>query len=329
MIRFGVIGAGRHGERYVRHLANGDAPGATVTAVSRRDAAARDALQSTYPVRAHAEAGALLDDPHVDAVIVATPPMEHDGVVRGAVARGKPVLVEKPLTGHWDASRRLVNALGSEAPVVVAQTLRFHPVLEAAREQLGRLGHIHRIRIAQRLQPPGILWQNEPSVAGGGSVVLTGVHLFDMLRWLVGRTPDDVRATIRHVGGTRLENHFDACFGYDDGPLLAATEVSKFTASRSGQLEVVGTEGQFDVDYIEGVLRWRRGGIVDTLVEVRDAMTIPLMLVAFVEWMRGRIANPVPLIDGAETLRMAEACYRSQDRDTTVRLAELTYEEND
>jgi len=159
--------------------------------------------------------------------------------------------------------------------------------------------------------------------------VLTGVHLFDLVRWFVGRTPDDVRATIRNVGGTRLENHFDACFGFDDGPLLAATEVSKFTASRSAQLEIVGTEGQFDVDYIEGVVRWRRGGIVDTLVEVPGAMTLPLTLIAFVQWMRGQIENPVPLIDGAETLRMAEACYRSHDRGSVVRLDELTYEEND
>lgn len=324
MIRFGVIGAGRHGERYVRHLANGDAPGATVTAVSRRDATAREALQAAYPVRAHEDDLALIEDEHVDAVIIASPPMQHGPAVRAAVERGKPVLVEKPLTGSWVTSRDLAKHVTDDAAVMVAQTLRFHPVLGAAREQMGRLGTVHRIRIAQRLQPPGIAWQNEPAVAGGGSVVLTGVHLFDLLRWLVGRTPDHVRATIRHVGGTHLENHFDACFGYDDVPLLASTEVSKFTASRSAQLELVGTEGQFDVDYIEGVLRWRRGGIVDTLVEVRDAKTIPLTLMACVEWLRGRAENPVPLRDGVETLRMAEACYRSHDRASTVDLAEIT-----
>ena len=325
MIRFGVIGAGLHGERYVRHLTNGDAPGATVTAVSRRDPEARDQLQRRYPVRAFENWRDLVADERVDAVVIATPPMLHEESLRASLDRGKPVLVEKPLTGNWETSRRLVRELGETPPVVVAQTLRFHPVLRAAREQLGRLGSIHRIRIAQRLQPPGLRWQNDPEVAGGGSVVLTGVHLFDLLRWFVGRTPDTARASIRHVGGTRLENAFDACFGYDDTPLLAATEVSKFTASRSAQLEIVGTEGQFDVDYVEGVVRWRRGGIVDTLVEVRDAMTIPLTLIAFVEWMRGRIDQPVPLIDGAETLRMAEACYRAHDRDTTVDLVELSY----
>ena len=328
MIRCGVIGAGRHGERYVRHLANGDAPGATVTAVSRRDPGARDQLQRRYPVRGHARWEDLIADERVDAVIVATPPMVHVEAIAAALAAGKPVLCEKPLTGNWEQARALLRHLGHDARVMVAQTLRFHPVLAAAREQMGRLGQVHRIRLAQRLQPTGIRWQAHAEEAGGGSIVLTGVHLFDLLRWFVGRTPDHVRATIAHVRPTALENLFDACFDYDEGPLLVGTEVCKFTASRSASMEIVGTEGQFEIDYLSGVLRWRRGGEVDTLVEVPDAMTIPRTVIGFVEWLRGQRGNPVSLFDGAETMRMAEACYRAHDQGRRVALAELSYEES-
>ncbi len=328
MIRCGVLGAGRHGERYVRHLANGDAPGATVTAVSRRSPEAREQFERRYPVRAHAEWKDLIDDERVDAVIVTTPPMAHDEVLEACLTAGKPVLVEKPLTGNWERAQTLIRRLGPEPRVMVAQTLRFHPVLEVAREQMGRLGRVHRLRIAQRLQPTGLRWQTHPLEAGGGSVVLTGVHLFDLVRWFVGGTPDHVRATLGHVRPTALENLFDACFDYDEGPLLASTEVSKFTASRSALLEIVGTDGQFEADYLSGVLRWRRGSEVDTLVEVPEAMTIPRTLLGFVEWLRGQRANPVTLFDGAETLRMAEACYRSHDEARRVSLAELSDEES-
>ena len=322
-MRFGLIGCGRHGERYLRHLQGQDVPGARAVALWRRDTAAAAALGRRYEVRAHERWEQVVDDPEVDALLVLTPPAPHAEQVRAGVEAGKAVLVEKPLTGHFAAALDLARSLPPDAPVMVAQTLRFSPALRAAREALDGLGPVHRIRAAQRLEPSDLAWQRDPAVAGGGSIVLTGVHLFDLLRWWTGRTPDAVQCRLARLQGRPLENLFDACFENEDPPLLMGTEVSKFSASRSLLVEIVGERGQLDVDVLHGGVWRRQGRMLQELARPGGVPTIPPTVSAFVAWRRGESDCPVTLADGVETLRMAEACYRSHDAGRRVRLAEL------
>jgi predicted dehydrogenase len=182
---------------------------------------------------------------------------------------------------------------------------------------------VHRIRIAQRLEPSDLAWQRNRDEAGGGSVLLTGVHLFDLLRWMMGRSPDAVVARMVSIAGHPLENLFDACFEYDDPPLLASTEVSKFSCSRAGLLELVGDEGELHVDYLRGTIDLRQGREYERVAEIDDVPTLPIALGFFAAMIRGEIESPVSLLDGIETVRMAEACYRSQASGRLVRLDEL------
>lgn len=323
MMRFGLIGCGRHGERYLRHLAAGDVRGARPTAVWRRDTAAAQALARRYDVRAVERLEDLLDDDEVDAILVLTPPGSHFEHVRAAIATGRPVLVEKPLTGNFATARALLAALPAEAPVMVAHTLRFAPALQFAYQAMERIGPLHRVRMAIRLEPNDLAWQRDPVAAGGGSIVLTGAHLFDLLRWFTGRTPDAVQCRLLRLLDHPLENLFDACFENDDPAMLLATEVSKFTASRSVQVELVGEAGQLDVDVMRGTVHWRRGGAVQELARPGGVPTLPPALAAFMAWQREEIDCPVSVLDGVETLRMAEACYQSHDAQRRVCLADL------
>jgi predicted dehydrogenase len=307
----GILGCGTHGARYLRHLAQGDVPGAGAVALWRRDGAAAGALAARFGVAAALDWRALIADPRVDAVVVATPPGVHPEAILAAARAGKPVLTEKPLAATYRDARDLAAALPDGARVMVAQTLRFTPALVAARERLADLGDLHRIRIAQRLEPSPLPWQRERTLAGGGSITLTGVHGFDLLRWLTGATPDQVNAAARTLLGHPFENLFEARFGYADRPLIATCEVSKFSASRSAQLELIGTRGQLWVDWLAGRVEWLTGRERVTLAETGDVPTIPLALDAFCRWIRDGGPCPVPLQEGIETLRMADACYRS------------------
>ena len=310
-MRIGIIGCGRHGERYLRHLAQGDVDGAVPAALWRRDKPAADALAKQYGVRAHASWEALIADPGVDAVIVATPPGAHPAPIAAAVAAGKSVLTEKPLASTLADALALRDALPAGAPVMLAHTLRFSPALLAARDLLGHIGALHRIRIAQRLEPNGVPWQRDAALAGGGSVTLTGVHGFDLLRWLAGGTPDRVSARCRTLLGHPFENLFDARFEYEDRPLLASAEVSKFSESRSCLLELIGTRGQIWCDYGRGRVELLTGNTHRIVAEPGDVPTLPATMLAFCRWVRGEAACPVTLADGIEALRMADACYRS------------------
>ena len=154
-------------------------------------------------------------------------------------------------------------------------------------------------------------------------MLLTGVHVFDLVRWMIGRTPDAVSARMFALQGHPLENLFDACFEYDDPPLLAATEVSKFSRSRAGLLEFVGEDGELHVDYLRGTIDLREGREVERVAEIGDVPTLPIALGFFAHLLRGEIDSPVTLSDGIETMRMVEACYRSRAEGRVVRLSEL------
>jgi len=310
--RVGVIGAGNHGARYLRHLVQGDAPGLAAAAICRRDENAGRRLAAEFGVPWYRSSDRLLAAGVVDAVIVATPPSSHFALASQALAAGKPVLLEKPMTGTLAEARELTalaEAPGAP-PLMVAQTLRWHPLLQRARALWPDLGRVHLVRLAQRLQPTTLAWQRDPAATVGGSVLLTGVHLFDLVRWLTGREFVLVESRQRQIQNPVVEDLFLARAELDDG-CWASLEVSKYTQSRSCLLEAVGEEGQLAVDYLAGHLVRRRGR--DELREAGDptATTLPGVLAAWRDAILGRIAAPVTARDGLATLAIVDACYRS------------------
>ncbi|RKZ13410.1 hypothetical protein DRQ32_01655 [bacterium] len=320
-LKVGLIGCGRHGERYLRHLARGDVQGMKAALLWRRDADAGRAQAREYGVEFVEDPRQILDGSRVDGVLVLTPPAEHRAALVEALGSGLPALVEKPVIARWEEASAFDGLDASR--LMVAQTLRFSPALRRLRQLIPAIGTVHRIRMAQRLEPSDLPWQRDRAMAGGGSVTLTGVHLFDLLRWIVGRTPDSVSCRMHGLLGHPLENLFDASFDYEDLPLLAATEVSKFSRSRMGLLDVVGEQGELHVDYLRGSIDLYQGQDCERVAELGDVPTLPIVMGFFGALIRGEIESPVTLQDGLETVRMAEACYRSHASGCRVRLEEI------
>src|SRR5882757_10269989 len=97
LIRWGIIGCGD-----VTEVKSGPAlqraTGSALVAVMRRDRAkAEDYARRHGVARAYDDAAALIADPDVDAVYVATPPSSHAAYTLAAARAGKPVYVEKPM----------------------------------------------------------------------------------------------------------------------------------------------------------------------------------------------------------------------------------------
>lgn len=312
MIRFGIIGCGTHGERYLRHLALGDVRGARPVAIWRRDQAKASEIAMRYGVQAYESWREMVTDPVVDALVLATPPGARMEIVEAVARAGKPLLVEKPLVGTLEDALELRSRLPDGARIMMAHTLRFNVALQEARSRLVDLGELHRVRIAQRLPPSTLAWQRDEAMAGGGSITLTGVHGFDLLRWLVDANPAKVSARTLTLMDHPFENLFDARFEYLDRPMFASVEVAKFSDSRSALLELVGTKGQIWVDYLAGWVGWLSGdGEPAMLAEPGETPTIPPTVAAFCAWVEEGGDCPVPLDAGIEALRLADACYRS------------------
>ena len=95
-IRWGVLGPGRIAHSFASDLALlGDAE---LVATGSRDIARAERFAATYGGKAHGSYEALVGDPDVDIVYVASPHTLHDAHTRLALAAGKHVLCEKPMT---------------------------------------------------------------------------------------------------------------------------------------------------------------------------------------------------------------------------------------
>ncbi len=309
-LRIGVIGAGTHGERYVRHGLN-DVPGLTVTALCRRQPAAGQEMAARFGVRYHREAAALIEDPEVDAVVVCTPPSTHFGLAEQVLAAGKPLLLEKPMTGSLTEARQLVRLDATAAcPLMLGQSLRWNPVIAKVRELWPRLGKVRLIRLAQRLAPTTLAWQQDAAQTVGGSVLLTGVHIFDLVRWLTGAEFVSVDSRQQQVHNPVVEDFFLARALLSDG-CWASLEVSKYTQYRACTLEAVGDDGQLSADYLKGDVRLRCGSEEEKFEVSALVPTLPVVLGDWLEAVSRQAAPPVTVHDGLATLQVVDACYRS------------------
>jgi len=142
-LRVGVVGVGYWGSRHVRVLRS--TTGVTaVIAVDQRFTRIDDGPQEVdHGVAAYAD----IDDalPHVDALIIATPPATHASLGQKAIAAGKHVLIEKPLATTTDTARSLVEAADAAGVILMpGHTFEHNAAVHKLRD-LVRGGHLGRL----------------------------------------------------------------------------------------------------------------------------------------------------------------------------------------
>jgi predicted dehydrogenase len=144
-LRTAVVGYGYWGPNLARNVA--ECPELTLEALCDRDTAQLDLFRQRHSdVRAVTELDHVLDDPAIEAVIVATPPKSHYEIARRALAAGKHVLVEKPLATRLVEAQQLVEqAAAAERLLMPGHTFIYSPAVNAVRDLImeGVLGELH------------------------------------------------------------------------------------------------------------------------------------------------------------------------------------------
>jgi len=180
-----VSGLGRMGSRHAANLA-GRVPGARLVRVHDARAEVARAWGERLGVAWSADLDALLDDPQVAAVVVATPPATHLEIIERCAATGRHVLCEKPLAGDADGAAR-ATARAEEAGILlrVGFQMRFDPDLEVVRARVaaGELGEPRLLRasLRDREPPPLAILRESPGLLHDGAI-----HTLDLARWLMG-----------------------------------------------------------------------------------------------------------------------------------------------
>jgi len=311
MLQVGLIGLGVHGRRYAKHLQEG-VPGVRLVAVCRRNPAEVEKAARELGVTGYSSPEALVDDEAVHAVLIVTPPPTHLPLIRLALNRSKPVLVEKPLTQTLAEAQEVHAAVTrSGVPLFLAQTLRYNPALLAARRELRRIAPIRSLTAAQRLPHADLQWQNTESMSPLGSILNTGVHLYDLVRWIVGAEFDRVACMARRVENPFHEDLFKLQATLQGHDALVSLEIAKCTGSRSSNLEIVGAQGQIWVDYQMDSVTLLQGSERTVLRAPSPEPTLPRVLQDFAHHVEHGEPMPITAMDGVRTLEVVEACYRS------------------
>lgn len=136
---------------------------------------------------------AVLDDPAIDAVILATPHGLHEQQVLEAAAAGKQIFCEKPLALSGAAADRMLSACDARGIVLgIGHERRFEGALEAMKRllddgELGTLIHLEcnwsHNNFASAAAPA---WRKDPAQAPAGTLTALGVHITDYFQSLAG-----------------------------------------------------------------------------------------------------------------------------------------------
>ena len=306
----GLVGLGRHGSRYARHLLEG-IPGCHLAAVSRQDVGAGRAFAERHGILFVPEWRELVQCKEVEAVVVVTPPALNREICLAAVRAGKPLLIEKPLALTVADAQEMVRA-AREAGITLmtAQTLRFTPVLARLRDRLADVGSPEYLVLTMRAERPPHRWLGDPGQAGGGVLLEIGIHLLDLIRFLTGAEAVEAVADLarRHTG--RVEDLALARFRLSTG-VSCFVEVSRVSGGRVCRVEAIGEAGQLIADVDRSLLTRVEGRAVTATEAVPDRPTVVTVLEAFAKSLSTGAPAPVSGEDGLRAVAMAEACYRA------------------
>lgn len=307
--RIGLIGMGKHGTRYARHIRE-EMPDLELVGIARRDPDKAAAAGRELGVRAYTDYRELIDRAVVDAVIAAVPPMLHADIVGCAARAGVPLLLEKPAAPSLAVGRKLLAILREHlTPVMVAQTLRYNGVVRALAAARESVGPLRSLTFTQRFEPSALGWLDDPGQAGGGIVLQTGVHAFDLMRVLSGLAPEAVTCQTQMVHTRSTEDNFVATVRLGGGAALATVSCARTAGARNGHIELSGEGGTLIGDHVLN----RAYRVVGTTMHVlplgEPVATVREALRDFVETVRTGGTMPITLADGLRAVAVAEACY--------------------
>lgn len=321
-LRLGLVGYGYWGPNLARNFHQ--LPEAWLVACADPDPARLSEAARLYPSiqQTAADARELIENPTLDALVIATPARSHFALVQQALEAGKHVLVEKPLAlASADALTLIETARRCQRQLMVGHTFEYNPAVWKIRElleaqALGELYYIYSTRVnLGRVQTDiNALWSIAP-------------HDVSILLYLLDALP---RAVTAHGGTYVSQGVEDVIFALLAFPnnINAHVHASWLDPSKTRQMTLVGSEKMIvynDVDsesklkiYDKGVYR-RGDAFGEFQLRVRSGdlyipridLTEPLYYECahFLECVR---ENKTPRTDGASGLRVVRVLEAAQ-----------------
>lgn len=261
-IGFGIVGAGMVARYHARAIA--DTPGARLVALCRADPARAEEAAAELGVPCEASLEALLERPDVDAVCLCSPSGLHAEQAVAAARAAKHVLVEKPMALRLaDADAMIAACRDAGVRLGVAFQRRTDPASRALHDAI-RAGELGSLVLGTATVPyfrpqsyyDSAAWRGTWSLDGGGALMNQGIHLVDLLLWLMGGEAEVVGAS----GGVAMheievEDSVVAALCFSSG---ARGTIVATTAAAPGfphRVEIYGSRGRAQIEG-DALVRW-------------------------------------------------------------------------
>jgi predicted dehydrogenase len=313
-----VIGYGYWGPNLVRNFAAG--PRTKVTAIAEQSPARRQAAANAVPhIKCVADAAAVIADPEVDAVVIATPMVTHHALAKAALIAGKHVVVEKPLApsvGQAEELAELASRLGRV--LMVDHTFVYTAAVRKIRDliaagELGRVLYLDSVRINLGLfQHDGnVIWDLAP-------------HDLTIIDHVLSQTLGTTARWISAIGVSHYGRHENLAYltvGFDNG-LLAHIHVNWVAPVKTRRMIIAGSKKMLVWDDMTTIdqesayalnVQYRSGDITSPKLDGKEALAV--MAQAFAAACLDGTPSPSDAESGVRIVRMLEAAQQSLERE--------------
>ncbi|CAH1001182.1 Oxidoreductase P35 [Neolewinella maritima] len=227
-------------------------PGFRLAAVMRRDAEKLQDYATRHGVpRYTTDAEALINDPAIDAVYIATPPDSHKYYALKVAAAGKPCCIEKPLAPSYAESLAICTAFREQdVPLFVAYYRRTLPRFQRVKQWLDEqaIGPVRHVNWLLHKPPSAVdlsgadNWRTDPQVAPGGYFDDLASHGLDLFTFLLGNIKRVHGVSLNQQGLYGAKDAFAASWLHHDG--ITGAGSWNFGCDRSvDRVEVYGRTG--------------------------------------------------------------------------------------
>ncbi|MCR8849887.1 Gfo/Idh/MocA family oxidoreductase [Rossellomorea sp. SC111] len=252
-VRWGIIGCGDVTEKKSGPAFQKVRNSELVAVMRRTGELAKDYAERHGVAKWYDDADALINDPDVDAIYIATPPASHMEYTLKAAAAGKPVYVEKPMARTFDECNEMVAACKKAGvPLYVAYYRRAQERFLKIKELLDQnaIGDIRFVTSTQ-YQTAGedvkdsdhLPWRVQPEVAGGGLFFDLASHTLDILDFLLGPIQEAQGYASNQGGYYEAEDIVTGTYQFESG--IQGVGTWCFTAFEEMDVnEIVGSKGK-------------------------------------------------------------------------------------
>jgi myo-inositol 2-dehydrogenase/D-chiro-inositol 1-dehydrogenase len=322
-LKTGLVGTGAIGRTHIERI-NNTLQGARVIACSDANVDFGMSVAAKYGCAFFTDGEALIANPSIDAVVIATADPYHEQYVLAAIKAGKFVFVEKPLAPEADACKRIVEAeiAGGKKLVQVGFMRRYDPGYRQLKQLIDSktYGEPLLLHCVHRNASSGDAWTTSMSVEN------SMIHEIDALRWLLGED----YATAEVQFGKRTRNVSQQV--QDPQVMILTTksgvriDVESFVNCRYGydiKCEVVCEEGTLNLPEPANAMIRTNAARVTPICSDWSQRFVDAYNVEFQEWINacnaGRVDGPTAW-DGYVGQVTAKAASKARDTQTITKI---------